>query len=253
VANGEPLEPEPRDVEGDPSASRDEGAEPAERGSVAAEVRDVSFPLSVRGYDRSAVDAYVQRVDDVVAELEVRRSPEAAVRHALANVGEQTKGILERAGQTAEQIAAAARREAEESAVRTRSEAEDLVAKANTEAAEIVSGAKAEAEARVAQARKEADERLRRTQEEVTRLQDEAETRLRELGADTDTIRQERSRLLDDIRELATRVGEVAGAADARFPPPTAEQAREGESEAEPGASGATQETKVEETDGSTR
>jgi DivIVA domain-containing protein len=241
VANGEPLEPEPREVEGDPSASRDDGAEQAERGSVAAEIRDVSFPLSVRGYDRSAVDAYVQRVEDVVAELEVARSPEAAVRHALANVGEQTKGILERAGETAEQIASAARREAEESAVRARSEAEDLVARADAEAAEMVSSAKAEAEARLAQARKEADEHLRRTQEEVARLQDEAETRLRELGADTDTIRHERSRLLDDIRELATRVGEVAGAADARFPPPTADQAD------------TTQQTKVDATEGSTR
>jgi DivIVA domain-containing protein len=254
VTNGEPQEPEPRNVEGDPSASPDEGEEPAERGSVPAEIRDVSFRLSVRGYDRGEVDAYVQRVQEVAAELEVTRSPEAAVRHALANVGEQTKGILERAGETAEQITAAARREAEESAVGARSEAEDLVGKAKAEAAESVSSAKAEAEARVAQAQKEADERLQRTQEEVTRLQDEAQTRLRELGADTDNIREERSRLLDDIRELASRVGEVAGAADARFPPPTtAQQVDDGESEAKAGTSDATQETKVEATDGSTR
>jgi hypothetical protein len=118
----------------------------------------------------------------------------------------QTKGILERAGETAEQITAAARREAEGD----------------------VSSAKAEAEATVAQAQSEADERLRRTEAEITTQQEEAETRMRELGADTETIRQERSRLLDDIRELATRVGEVAGAADARFPPPTtAQQVRE--------------------------
>jgi DivIVA domain-containing protein len=254
VANGEPLEPEPSRAEGDSSASPDEGREPAERGSVPAEIRDVSFPLSVRGYDRGAVDAYVKRVQDVVAELEVTRSPEAAVRHALANVGEQTKGILERAGETAEQITALARREAEESAVRARSEAEEQVAKATAEAAEIVSSAKAEAEASIAHARSEAGEHLQRTREEIATLQEEAEARMRELGADTDTIRQERSSLVDDIRELATRVGEVAGAADARFPPPTtAQQMHEGESEAEPGTSGAGQETKVEATDGLTR
>ena len=254
VANGEPLEPEPSQAEGDTSASPDEGGEPAQRGGLQAEIRDVSFPMSVRGYDRGAVDAYVKRVQDLVVELEVARSPEAAVRNALATVGEQTKGILERAGETAEHITATARREAEESAERARTEAEDQVAKAKAEAAETVSSAKAEAEARVAQAQSEADERLRRTQEEIATLQDEAETRLRELGADTDTIRQERSRLLDDIRELATRVGEVAGAADERFPPPTtAQEVHVGEGEAKLGTSGETQETKVEARDGSTR
>jgi DivIVA domain-containing protein len=254
VASDEPLGPERSDAEGDPSAAPDESEELAERASVPAEIRDVSFPLSVRGYDRSAVDAYVKRVQDVVAELAVTRSPEAAVRHALANVGEQTKGILERAGETAEQITVAARQEAEESTVRARREAEELGAKAKAEAGEIVSRAKVEAEASVAQAQHEAGEHLQRTQEEIAALRDEAEARMRELDADTDTVRQERSRLLDDIRELATRVGEVASAADARLrPPTTVQQVHEAESEAEPGASGEAQETKVEATDGSTR
>jgi cell division septum initiation protein DivIVA len=254
VASGEPLEPQSSQAEGDPAASPDAGGDLAERGSDSAELRDVSFPWAVRGYDRGAVDAYVKRAQNLVAELELTRSPEAAVRHALANVGEQTKGVLERAGETAEQITLAARHEAEESTVRARSEAEELVAKAKAEAAEIVSSAKVDAEASVAQAQNEAGEHLQRTEEEIATLRDEAEARMRELGADTDTIRQERSRLLDDIRELATRVGEVAGAADARVPPPTtAQQGHEGESEAEPGTSGATQETKVEATDGSTR
>jgi hypothetical protein len=45
---------------------------------------------------------------------------------------------------------------------------------------------------------------------------------VRELRADTDTIQQERSRLLTDIREITTRVGQVASAADVRFPRPEA-------------------------------
>jgi DivIVA domain-containing protein len=250
VASGEPLEP--NQVEGGPPAAPAEGGEPTERGSVPPEIRDVSFPLSVRGYDRGAVDAYVNRVQDIVSDLEVTRSPEAAVRHALVNIGEQTKGILEQAGETAEQITGAARQEADESTVRARGEAEELVAKAKAEAAEIVSSAKVKAEASVAQAQNQAGEHLQRTQEEIATLRDESEARMRELGADTDAIRQERSRLLDDIRELATRVEEVAGAADARIPPPTTtEQVHEGEPE--PGTSGATQETKVEATDGSTQ
>ena len=47
---------------------------------VPTEIRNVSFPVLVRGYERAAVDAYVQRVNRAIAELEVGRSPHAAVR-----------------------------------------------------------------------------------------------------------------------------------------------------------------------------
>jgi DivIVA domain-containing protein len=228
VVSGEPPEPAQTDS-GGPPASPEEGGDSTERRSVPREIRDVSFPGSVRGYDRGAVDAFVSRVQNLVAELEVTRSPEAAVKQALEQVGEQTKGILERVGETAEQITVAARQKAEDSTARAKHEAEDTVAKAKAEAAESIAGSKAEAEATVAQARREAAEHLQRVQEEVTALREEAEARMRELHADTETIQLERSQLLDDIREVATRVEEVASAADARFPPPeAAEQAEEG-------------------------
>jgi len=54
-----------------------------------AEIREASFPLALRGYSCEAVDAYVKRV---IAELEVQRSPRAAVRQALDRVGEQVGG-----------------------------------------------------------------------------------------------------------------------------------------------------------------
>ena len=41
------------------------------RSHVPADVRDVSFPLAMRGYSRRAVDAYVERVNHLIAELEV--------------------------------------------------------------------------------------------------------------------------------------------------------------------------------------
>jgi DivIVA domain-containing protein len=49
---------------------------------VPADVRDVSFATAVRGYDRREVDAYVERVNRVIAELEISRSPRAAVKPA---------------------------------------------------------------------------------------------------------------------------------------------------------------------------
>ena len=43
------------------------------------EVADVDFPVVLRGYDRIAVDAYVRKTSQLVAELQATRSPEAAV------------------------------------------------------------------------------------------------------------------------------------------------------------------------------
>ena len=84
------------------------------------DVRDVSFPGSVRGYDRNAVDAYVERVNAVIAELEIASSPKAAVRHALEQVGEQTSAILQRARDAADEITASARQEAEAATARAK-------------------------------------------------------------------------------------------------------------------------------------
>ena len=75
---------------------------------------DVHFPVVLRGYDRPAVDAYVKRTRQLVAELEGTRSPEAAIRRAIARVGEQVSGILQLAHDTAGQIIARARVEAED-------------------------------------------------------------------------------------------------------------------------------------------
>ena len=98
------------------------------------EIRSVSFPSAMRGYDRDAVDAYVERVNRLIAELEISRSPESAVKAAVAQVSEETRSILERAHKTAEEITA-----------RSRSQADDRVQAAEKEAASI----REEAERRV--------------------------------------------------------------------------------------------------------
>jgi DivIVA domain-containing protein len=217
VARSESLERDETASELSPgSAEKGEGSTELRR--VPAEIRDVSFPVSLRGYDRAAVDAYVARVNRLIAELDVSDSPAAAVRHALEQVGEQTRGLLQRAGQTAEEITLGARREAEESAARANAEAGEIVAKAKAEADELLGHSKGEAETISAQAREEAAERLKRSQDEVAALQEEAEARMRELEADTESIRQQRRALLDDLRGIAAQVAETASNADARFP-----------------------------------
>jgi DivIVA domain-containing protein len=235
VASGEPLDP--GQSESDEPPASPEGGGPSESRGVPREIAEVSFPVSLRGYDRGAVDAYVSRVQELVAELELTRSPEAVVKHALEQVGEQTKGVLLHAGETAEQITTAARRDAEASTARAKHEAEDHVASAKAEAAEILARSRGEAETTIAQAREKAAKHLQHAREEVAALREAAEERMRELHADTEAVRHERSQLLDDIHEIATRVDDVASAADTRFPRPKASEPA-GEEHGESGAAG---------------
>ena len=236
MASGEPAEPEQSGGELSPGSPEQGGGSNELRG-VPADIREASFRVSVRGYDRRAVDAYVTRVSRLIAEREVSRSPETAVRHALEQVAEQTSGILQRVGETAEEIAAGARQKAEESSARAKDEAEETVAKATTEADGLLGRSKAEAETMLAHSRKETAERLQRSQEEIAALREEAEARMRALHADTEAIREQRRELLHDIRELAARVEETASAADTRFPPrEPAESAQEGMLATEPEA-----------------
>ena len=216
------------------------------RAHVPADLLDVSFPVSVRGYERRAVDAYVERVNRVIAELKVRGSPPAAVRHALDQAGEKVQGLLGAAREAAEEITASARREAEESLARAKAEAAELVVNTSAEtdglraeAEELLATARTEAEQRVAEARAEgeqvlaeasaeaqktlarsqaeAEERLQRSEEELAALRERMETRMRVLQADTEQLVKERRELLAGIRATASGLLELSEAA-ARFP-----------------------------------
>jgi DivIVA domain-containing protein len=231
--------------ESEPSPSRPKQGHSFElRDHAPAEIRNVSFPVSVRGYDRRAVDAYVARVNNVIAELEVSRSPQAAVRHALERLTEQTSGILQEAREAAEQITASARAEAEESTAHAKAEAAEIVVNASdqadattAEADEILTNARAEAEKTLAASRAEAAERRKRSEQEIAALREEALNWVRELHADTAAVSEERGEMLDDIHGMATRLEELAGAAASRFPArDLAEEAEAGMREPEPGA-----------------
>ena len=93
-------------------------------------VADVEFPTALRGYDRLAVDAYVRKASQLVAELQATRSPDAAIRRALERVGQEVSGILQRAHETAALVTS-----------QSRSEAEDRLEVARQEAAQIVGSA----------------------------------------------------------------------------------------------------------------
>jgi DivIVA domain-containing protein len=206
------------------------------RHHVPADLLNVSFPVAMRGYDRDAVEAYVKRVNRVIAELKVSASPRAAVTHALEQTEQQVSGLLQRARDTGEEIVASARQEAEEIVSRAKAdaaelhvnisteaeaikaEAEKIRADARSEGEDILSRSQQEAESTRTRSQAEADERRRQLEEELEALRQEAEARMRELQADTERVQEERRELLADIRARGSKLLEVADAAVAREP-----------------------------------
>jgi DivIVA domain-containing protein len=201
---------------------------------VPAELLNVSFPNSVRGYDRAAVDSYVKRVNRVIAELKVSASPRSAVTHALEQTEQQVSGLLQRARETGEEITASARQEAEgilgeakaEAAKlhvnvsaetdAIKAEAETLLNAARTEAEDILARSRLQAESTAADAQAKAEERRQQLEEELQALREQAEARLRELEADAERVRNERQQLLADTRERANQLLKLADTASAR-------------------------------------
>jgi len=184
---------------------------------VPAAIRNVAFPIAVRGYERRAVDAYVMQVNRVIAELEATRSPQDAVDRALERTAEQRSGILAQTRGRAADITAAAQREAERITAEARAEAADMVVNASADAdrtkaeADVhVAQARAEAEQIVADSRTEAAGQIQRAQEEIANLREEAQDWLRELRMDTETVWSERRGLVDDLREIAARLQQAA-------------------------------------------
>jgi DivIVA domain-containing protein len=106
--------------------------------NAAERIREHSFPLAVRGYDRQAVEDFVAQVADLVAELEGRQTRETVVQRALDQVGEETAGILQRAHQAADELAARSRSQAEGRLQRADREAELLRRQADEYAEKVI-------------------------------------------------------------------------------------------------------------------
>ena len=108
------------------------------RRSATEAIANRDFPLAVRGYDRGAVDAFVQEVLEVVSELERRQTRETVVQSALDEIGEETAGILQRAHETADEIAARSRAQAEGRIQRAEREADMLRQQADAYSEQLI-------------------------------------------------------------------------------------------------------------------
>src|SRR3954470_2555539 len=102
------------------------------------EIANRTFPVAMRGYDRAAVDNFLREVVQIITELESRQTQDTVVQRAIAEVGEETASILQRAHETAEEIAARSRAQAEGRIQRAEREAELLRQEADAYAEKLV-------------------------------------------------------------------------------------------------------------------
>jgi DivIVA domain-containing protein len=112
-------------------------AVPPHETSAADSVRAAEFPVTLRGYEREAVDGYIAELAVLIDRLESRQARESVVQRALEEVGEETSAILKQAHETADDITARSRSQAEDRMEVARQEAETIIREAKLEAEDL--------------------------------------------------------------------------------------------------------------------
>ncbi len=224
-----PGEPDPNP---EPEAEAEESPFGALLAQVPPDLRDVSFSTAVRGYDRREVDDYVKRVNRVIAELEISHSPQAAVKHALDRVGEQTSGVLQRAREAAEELTTTAFAESEHATRRAKVEAAEMVEKAQADADRLRVDAAQEAEELRTSAHAEAEKRLGDVEARARERERKLEERLGTLGRQVADVEARRAQALAGLRDTARELErfaarEAVGAEDDGAPAAQAPGAQE--------------------------
>ena len=175
----QPLSQEPQPRAQQPQRQRSARQRSSRHKGAVDRVREVQFPIALRGYDRSAVDAHLADVTQLVAELEATQLRENVVQRALDEVGEQTSGILQHAHDTAEELRARSRAQAEGRVQRAEREAELIRREAENYVEQVASDTR-----RLTEDRRRLIEELRQYAEDVLATADDALERLPELLAD---------------------------------------------------------------------
>ncbi len=187
---------------------------------IPEDIRNASFPTTLRGYDRDAVSAYVERVNDVIAELEISRSPQSAVKHALERVGEQASSVLQHAREASDELTAASLAEAEHATRRAKIEAAESVERGESQARELREAAKREAEEILARAEAEVSERVSAAEKRARALHERAEQKLDAINTEIAAATQLRHKILEELRQNAAELADLAGRMNLSGQPP---------------------------------
>jgi cell division septum initiation protein DivIVA len=166
------------------------------------------FTPSRRGYDRAEVEAYVSQLQRQIDDLQARVSnPDAAIRGALARVGEEVTGILQSAHETSDDIIAQGESDADAHRQAAERHAAQVTDAAERQAADVTEAAERHA-AQVTDA----------AESYAAQVTGAAEQRVHDLDLDTDRIWAERERIVADARDLARQLYAIVELADERFP-----------------------------------
>ena len=152
-----------------------------------AAVQNVRFSTALRGYDRDEVDRYINRVNQVLAELQITATPESAIAHALERVSWEKRSVIWEA-----------RQEAQEITRRSRARADDRIQEATKETQKLREVAEQEAR----QLREAAAQEAHGTRAA-------AESRIRGLEADVETMIEKRDRAIEELVELSHSLDEL--------------------------------------------
>jgi DivIVA domain-containing protein len=161
-------------------------------------IRNATFPLSVRGYDRTQVDAFLAELADW---LETGGGGGAAaaeaVRNELERVGEQTASILTEAHRAGEEIRGDASAGVRQQLLDANQTSENV----REQAAEYAADTRDEADAYARKVRGEADAYASRTTAEIES----------ELAEDRDAAKKESERLIADANKRKADIESVIG------------------------------------------
>jgi DivIVA domain-containing protein len=149
-------------------------------------IRNATFTLTRRGYDRREVDSYLSKLADWLEGGGADQVHADTVKHELELIGRKTSKILTAAQEAAASMRADAKHEAREivenariSIESTRQAADDYSKRAHDEAAGIADKAREEAEGHSARIRQEAEAHSSRVRQEAeayaTKIRDEAD------------------------------------------------------------------------------
>jgi cell division septum initiation protein DivIVA len=166
----------------------------ARSASASERLREVNFPMVVRGYHRPTVDLFIAELLELVEDLESHQTREGVVQKALGELGEETAGILQRAHETADDITARSRAQADARLARAEREAEILRRDADEYSEQVVVDTRALWEER------------QRLIEDIRQLADEV------LGTADDAI--ERLKLPEQIESSELPEGDLEEAVD---------------------------------------
>lgn len=181
----------------------------SERERIISQAREIRFPIGMRGYDRAHVDRYVEQVNRLIAELEISSSPESAVKHALNEVGEETRDLLQRAHQTADDILARAQARADDMVAEAERDADRLRELAERDSRRMSDASAHESKKLVETAQREVDDLREEAARDATNMRESAEreaANMRESAArEAANVRESAEREAANMRESAER------------------------------------------------